>query len=716
MKTYTITYTSTYGIDEGDRYTDKFKGANFPQAWEDWKKGRVGWANYYIDKVVDEKGTELLLNGKAKKVDDFVKAHPVSPFDSVKDAKVKDSRMWEIHSHKPNEKEEHIGRFSSASGKFIEAWENWKKAERKEWADFYIDKIIAEDSGRVISISGKATKVDALIKQITGLNDSKLKDKYDIKVGAIFKRAKDYYIKVKKANGEKLVLDWIWKDGNQYTTRADNTQWDKKDFIGFLEQNGYKQVNSLYDSKLDSKARDGRPVKVQIDGKIYNGEYVGMSTTQKGYADVYVAELVDFHGDGKKDDLGHQCADGKFYIKVENLKKLNPSLKLDSIGDKKMKDRRITDDEITSNIPNKVGERRYFQLMKPFGEVNAVKVQAEDNVGISGDRIFRNIKSDIYYSIIGYTTSTDRWGSNLSSGWGFLKTDKLGAVKFLKEHQAKVSNWDALTGKWNKNKYDSFTKDELRNLHKLADALTKDSITKADLKKGATFTNEKGAKVVILQEKNTDNEGKEYITYKVGNNSYNHEIDGVINMLNFNHYTKDSKPRDSMKDSKLFRVNGKLVKATDEFQAIRKYRDKRVGDRHVGDPEHTAKYLWTWEEPYHIFDFEGSKKEAKKELDDYYAKLKKVVQQKLEKGYKAHINAINQDQYLTDSMKDEDQEYTIQYNTRDLSKRGLHFVTKKKKIKASSKEEALQKVTNYITQRDPNASDFKVADSIKDAE
>lgn len=112
-----------------------------------------------------------------------------------------------------------------------------------------------------------------------------------------------------------------------------------------------------------------------------------------------------------------------------------------------LKDSKLNDDEITSNLPKQPGQERYFQLIKPFGEYNFVKVECERQWD---ER--KAEKEPVLFTMVGYTTSTqknkfEKYGHSsnwTSSGWGFGRFKLYDIVKFLKEHNAKVSSKSAM--------------------------------------------------------------------------------------------------------------------------------------------------------------------------------------------------------------------------------------------------------------------------------
>lgn len=80
----------------------------------------------------------------------------------------------------------------------------------------------------------------------------------------------------------------------------------------------------------DSNMKDGLNVIVKLNGKTYKGAFSGVSGADKRFGDVYIPELVSLHSGDKgvfNPDEGNYVSDGKFYFKMENLKKWNPFLK-----------------------------------------------------------------------------------------------------------------------------------------------------------------------------------------------------------------------------------------------------------------------------------------------------------------------------------------------------------------------------------------------------
>lgn len=90
----------------------------------------------------------------------------------------------------------------------------------------------------------------------------------------------------------------------------------------------------------DSNMKDGLNVTVKLNGKTYKGAFNGISGADKRFGDVYIPELVSLRSGDKgvfNPDEGNYVSDGKFYFKMENLKKWNPFLN-DYIKDSAIKD------------------------------------------------------------------------------------------------------------------------------------------------------------------------------------------------------------------------------------------------------------------------------------------------------------------------------------------------------------------------------------------
>lgn len=87
--------------------------------------------------------------------------------------------------------------------------------------------------------------------------------------------------------------------------------------------------NSKTNIVSDCNMMDSLTIKVKLNGKTYEGVFNGISNAAKTFGDVYIPELVSLHsGDNGvfNPDEGNYVSDGKFYFKIENLKKWNPFL------------------------------------------------------------------------------------------------------------------------------------------------------------------------------------------------------------------------------------------------------------------------------------------------------------------------------------------------------------------------------------------------------
>jgi len=154
------------------------------------------------------------------------------------------------------------------------------------------DKQMIDDVISTVKIKTVANIIDALNEQIPGfvgsygqcvidyinskgIKDSKVKDSYDIRAGAIFKEINprnDFvrYIKVLLVKDGRVTSSMIIKKGNQYETQgADETRLDL--FINRLS-GVYKQVQTLYDSKMyEIKWKSGKDsYKSTLSGKGLN--------------------------------------------------------------------------------------------------------------------------------------------------------------------------------------------------------------------------------------------------------------------------------------------------------------------------------------------------------------------------------------------------------------------------------------------------------------
>lgn len=87
--------------------------------------------------------------------------------------------------------------------------------------------------------------------------------------------------------------------------------------------------NSKTNIVSDCNMMDSLTIKVKLNGKTYEGVFNGISNAAKTFGDVYIPELVSLHSGDKgvfNPDEGNYVSDGKFYFKIENLKKWNPFL------------------------------------------------------------------------------------------------------------------------------------------------------------------------------------------------------------------------------------------------------------------------------------------------------------------------------------------------------------------------------------------------------
>ena len=143
---------------------------------------------------------------------------------------------------------------------------------------------------------------------------------------------------------------WTINEKGVYHKEADvpNPQLAKAIASQLKKQGRWVQIskNSRTNIVSDCNIMDSLSIKVKLNGKTYNGVFNGISNADKTFGDVYIPELVSLHSGDKgvfNPDEGHYVSDGKFYFKMENIKRWNPSLK-----------NYLTDSNITDADPVKV--------------------------------------------------------------------------------------------------------------------------------------------------------------------------------------------------------------------------------------------------------------------------------------------------------------------------------------------------------------------------
>lgn len=126
---------------------------------------------------------------------------------------------------------------------------------------------------------------------------------------------------------------WTINEKGVYHKEADvpNPQLAKAIASQLKKQGRWVQIskNSRTNIVSDCNMMDSLSIKVKLNGKTYNGVFNGISNTDKTFGDVYIPELVSLHSGDKgvfNEDEGRYVSDGKFYFKLNNLKKWNPSL------------------------------------------------------------------------------------------------------------------------------------------------------------------------------------------------------------------------------------------------------------------------------------------------------------------------------------------------------------------------------------------------------
>ena len=143
---------------------------------------------------------------------------------------------------------------------------------------------------------------------------------------------------------------WTINEKGVYHKEADvpNPQLAKAIASQLKKQGRWVQIskNSKTNIVSDCDMMDSLSIKVKLNGKTYEGVFNGISNTDKTFGDVYIPELVSLHSGDKgvfNEDEGRYVSDGKFYFKLDNLKKWNPSLS-----------NYLTDSNITDADPVKV--------------------------------------------------------------------------------------------------------------------------------------------------------------------------------------------------------------------------------------------------------------------------------------------------------------------------------------------------------------------------
>lgn len=159
-------------------------------------------------------------------------------------------------------------------------------------------------------------------------------------VNSALARLNDYSIK----DSDSYQV-WTINEKGVYHKEADvpNPQLAKAIASQLKKQGRWVQIskNSRTNIVSDCNMMDSLSIKVKLNGKTYNGIFNGISNADKTFGDVYIPELVSLHSGDKgvfNEDEGRYVSDGKFYFKLDNLKKWNPSLNnylTDSDSDKK---------------------------------------------------------------------------------------------------------------------------------------------------------------------------------------------------------------------------------------------------------------------------------------------------------------------------------------------------------------------------------------------
>ena len=147
-------------------------------------------------------------------------------------------------------------------------------------------------------------------------------------VNSALARLNDYSIK----DSDSYQV-WTINEKGVYHKEADvpNPQLAKAIASQLKKQGRWVQIskNSRTNIVSDCDMMDSLSIKVKLNGKTYNGIFNGISNTDKTFGDVYIPELVSLHSGDRgvfNEDEGRYVSDGKFYFKLDNLKRWNPSL------------------------------------------------------------------------------------------------------------------------------------------------------------------------------------------------------------------------------------------------------------------------------------------------------------------------------------------------------------------------------------------------------
>lgn len=144
----------------------------------------------------------------------------------------------------------------------------------------------------------------------------------------------------------------------------------------------------------DSNMKDGLNVTVKLNGKTYKGAFNGISGADKRFGDVYIPELVSLHSGDRgvfNPDEGNYVSDGKFYFKMENLKKWNPFLK-----DYK-KDSDVTDAYPPNSFIYKGLERRIVLAAHDIAKLNALIDEVNRQFDLSKEERDKLVKLAQWY-------------------------------------------------------------------------------------------------------------------------------------------------------------------------------------------------------------------------------------------------------------------------------------------------------------------------------
>lgn len=291
---------------------------------------------------------------------------------------------------------------------------------------------------------------------------------------------------------------------------------------GFLTTSYQGALLYTQDSAESLKTVKDKDITINLEGKNYKAVYIGVSNKYPDMADVYIPELAVLNSKyTPADDLGNHPKDGKYYIRKERI---HDAEELPHISKEKW-------NKIPSDYKTKdpvTGKRQAFAGSLDIAPGGTTLLTEGKHFIIDADiedvkELVRDIMKNDQIRISHYSSN----GEITLDSNQLYSTDVEELARVIRQRGHKCDILNTRTVK-------------LRDINSLKDSNTvRDSI-----REGETYTNKNGVQLKILGI-NTDVTGKKYATYRIKNDTYNHPVENVENMLKANHYTKDSAIRDS---------------------------------------------------------------------------------------------------------------------------------------------------------------------------